>query len=61
MLRQYKYCKLALFRLVLDAEMRKPSSDSVGKSAKIAERTAITEEDEQSLWEKELLGDHTGS
>ena len=60
MLKQYKYCRLTLFRQVLDAEMRKATSDSVGKSAKIAERMAITEEqNEQILWEKELLGDHT--
>ena len=61
MLKQYKFCRLTLFRQVLDAdlEMRKATSDSVGKSAKMAERTAITEEDEKILWEKELLGDHT--
>ena len=59
MLKQYKYCRLTLFRQVLDAEMRKATSDCVGKSAKMAERTAITEEDEQILWEKELLGDYT--
>ena len=59
MLKQYKYCILTLFRQVLDAEMRKATSDSVGKSAKMAERMEITEEDEQILWEKELLGDHT--
>ena len=50
MLKQYKYCRLTLFRQVLDAEMRKATSHSVGKSAKIAERTVITEEDEQILW-----------
>ena len=39
--------------------MRKATSDSAGTSATMAERTAITEEDEQILWEMELLGDHT--
>ena len=39
--------------------MRKASSDGVGKKTKMAEITELTEEDENILWEKGLLSDHT--
>ena len=39
--------------------MKKATSDSFGKSEKMAERTATTEEDDETTWEKVLLGDHT--
>ena len=39
--------------------MKVATSDGVGKTAKMVDRTPITEEDERILWEKGLLGDHT--
>ena len=38
--------------------MKVATSDGVGKTAKMVERTPIAEEDERILWEKGLLGDH---
>ena len=39
--------RLALFRQVLDGEMKVATSDGVCKTAKMVERTPITQEDEQ--------------
>lgn len=36
-----------MFRQVLDGEMKVATSDGVGKTAKMVERTPITQEDEQ--------------
>ena len=53
----FKDAEFAGFRGVLDAEMKRLQTKGLGSSHKQAE--PLTIEDEELLWEKKILGDHS--
>ncbi len=53
----FKDAEFAGFRGVLDAEMKRLQSKGLGSSHKQAE--PLTIEDEELLWDKKVLGDHS--
>ena len=53
----FKNQRLSEFRASLDAEMKRLQGERYGSTKRQAE--VLTEEEENSLWEKKLLGDHT--
>ena len=53
----FKERRFSEFRASLDAEMKRLQGEGYGSTKKQAE--VLREEDENRLWEKKLLGDHT--